>query len=80
MDRSTALSNVGCLAGEQTAAVGSLSDSIVYNSSPSIERLASLRASTLEVELALSEPNVRVIQHRALRALRLLLTEPALRE
>src|SRR5437868_6366436 len=37
-----------------STAVGSLSDSIVYNSSPSIERLASLRASTLEVELALS--------------------------
>src|SRR5437868_15020769 len=37
-----------------STAVGSLSDSIVYNSSPSIQSLASLRASTLEVELALS--------------------------
>ena len=37
-----------------STAVGSLSDSIVYNSSPSIQRLASLRASTLEVELVLS--------------------------
>jgi signal transduction histidine kinase len=35
-------------------AVSSLSDSIVHNSSPSIQRLASLRASTVEVELALS--------------------------
>ena len=35
-------------------AVSSLSDSIVHNSSPSIQRLASLRASTIEVELALS--------------------------
>jgi signal transduction histidine kinase len=34
--------------------IDSLSDSIVHNSSPSIERLASLRGSTLEVELALS--------------------------
>src|SRR5256885_3152277 len=40
---------------ESSTAVGSLSDSIVYNSSPSIRRLASLRASTLEVELALSQ-------------------------
>jgi signal transduction histidine kinase len=37
-----------------SAQIGSLSDTLVFNSSPSIERLASLRGTTLEVELLLS--------------------------
>jgi signal transduction histidine kinase len=46
-----------------SAAVGALSESIIYNSAPSIEHLASVRRSVLETELALSrfihEPTLR---------------------
>ncbi|KFE64355.1 ATP-binding protein [Hyalangium minutum] len=46
-----------------SAAVGELSEGIIYNSAPSIERLASVRRSVLEVELLLTrfihEPMLR---------------------
>lgn len=55
-----------------SAAVGALSESIIYNSAPSIEHLAFVRRSVLETELALSryihEPLLRPEMGRVLEA------------
>ncbi|MFL5358690.1 ATP-binding protein [Archangium sp.] len=55
-----------------SAAVGALSESIIYNAAPSIEHLALVRRSVLETELALSrfihEPSLRPELGAALEA------------